>query len=235
MRLVIFALLACLALNAQASLDSASHQAWLKAIQSRNSEKLRALLPAIEDVNLANAEGKTALMVAATTGDVALIRLLIERHAKPSVTNRRGGTALMYAAANNQLGAIELLLRHGANVNTRAENGWTALTLAAAKGHHEVVAELTRSGANPNIPDVYGWTALMRAIEHDRYQSAKLLVELDDLEIDRINNKGQSALHIASTMKRCDMIRLLLEHNANAQLQDFRMRTPDFKSFCDLR
>jgi ankyrin repeat protein len=202
----------------------AMSEQWIQAIAQRNTSELRQLLPLVDDINLQDREGKTALMVAAVKGDNVLLRQLLHQGGLVDMTNHRGGTALMYAAAKNHVPVAQTLILHHANTNVRAENGWTALILAAAKGNDEMVHFLLNHGANPNIPDVYGWTALMRAIQHKRYRVMNELLESDQLNIDRINNKGQSALHIAALEQDCRSARLLLDHGANSRLLDFRQR-----------
>ena len=206
---------------------------WIQAIAQRNTDYLRQLLPRVDDINLQDREGKTALMVAAVKGDSELLSQLLHQGSLVDMTNHRGGTALMYAAAKNHVPVAQTLLLHHANTNTRAENGWTALILAAAKGNDEMVRFLLNHGANPNIPDVYGWTALMRAIQHKRYLVINELLQNDQLNIDRINNKGQSALHIAALEQDCRSARLLLDHGANPRLLDFRQRPIPVFEHCE--
>ena len=203
---------------------SAIAQQWVNAIEQRNTTSLKRLLPVIDNINDQDAEGKTALMVAAVTGDIELLQQLLRSGCEVDLTNHRGGTALMYAAARNELPSAQSLVNRHANINLRAENGWTALILASAKGNHEMVKYLLHHGANPNIPDVYGWTALMRAIQHGRPRVISHLVSSDRLEIDRINSKGQSALHIAALENDCGTIQLLIDRGANRLLKDFRQR-----------
>ena len=226
-------LLLLLAQLVSASSLSRSEQ-WIQAIAQRDTSQLKQLLPFINNTNLRDAEGKTALMVAAVKGDNELLTLLLQ-HKNTTVdsVNHRGGTALMYAAAKNHLSVAQTLIRHQVNINIRAENGWTALILAAAKGNHDMVYLLLAQGANPNIPDVYGWTALMRAIQHRRYRVINHLLKNHQLEIDRINNKGQTALHIAAIEQDCNAYRLLLDHGANPQLLDFRQRPVSSIANCE--
>ena len=226
------ACLLCLMAPLASADESTTTQQWINAIEQRNTTSLKRLLPDIDNINHQDAEGKTALMVAAVTGDIELLKLLLRNGCEVDLTNHRGGTALMYAAARNELPSAQSLVNHHADINLRAENGWTALILAAAKGNHEMVGYLLLHGANPNIPDVYGWTALMRAIQHGRPRVISHLVRSDRLEIDRINNKGQSALHIAALENDCGTIKLLIDHGANRLLKDFRQRGIEIPATC---
>lgn len=205
---------------------------WLAAVYARDTVILKQLVYTIEDINQQTNKGLSALMAAAARGDNRLIVLLLEHNARPDQLNNRGGTALMYAAAMNNIESINLLISHKADVNIRAENGWTALTLAAAKGNETIVNNLLNATANPNIPDVYGWTPLMRAIEHDRMKSSAVLIRNQKTQLNRINSKGQSALHIAAGLARCDTVKLLIEFGADQQLLDFKNQSPLLGNLC---
>ncbi|MBL4712906.1 MAG: ankyrin repeat domain-containing protein [Gammaproteobacteria bacterium] len=198
--------------------DTAKSEDWLNAITKRDTLKLEQLLPTVQNIDRRTSKGLTALMAAAARGDNIVVCQLLIKKAQPNLTNHRGGTALMYSSALNHSQTVSLLITHGADVNLRADNGWTALTLAAAKGNDKIVEKLLSSGANPNIPDVFGWTALMRAIEHERYKSTLLLTRHRDILINRINSSGQSALHIATSVGRCDLAQVLVDAGADTQL-----------------
>lgn len=214
--------------------ETATSKEWLKAVKDRDTSKLGELIPAVHNINARTDKGLSALMAAAARGDTLVVQHLLENKAQVNLSNFRGGTALMYSAALNHLKTVDLLIEYGAEVNSRAENGWTALTLAAAKGNSEIVEKLLAAGAKPNIPDVFGWTALMRAIEHERYKSTVLLSGHRDIQINRINSKGQSALHIAATVNRCDLAQALVDNGADTQLQDFKGQSPLPISNCKL-
>lgn len=212
--------------------DTATSKEWLKAVKNRDTTKLGELIPAVHNINVRTNKGLSALMAAAARGDTLVVQHLLENKAQVNLTNFRGGTALMYSAALNHLKTVDLLIKYDAEVNSRAENGWTALTLAAAKGNDKIVEKLLVAGANPNVPDVFGWTALMRAIEHERYKSTVLLSGHRDIQINRINSKGQSALHIAASLQQCDMVKLLIGAGADTHLLDFKSRDPLYGSDC---
>src|SRR5690606_30268245 len=91
-----------------------------------NVQVLKMLLDAGADVEAANADGQTALMIIARTSNVDAARLLLERGAAvDAVEQWRGQTALMWAAVEAQPAMVKLLVEHGANVNARSKvNEW---------------------------------------------------------------------------------------------------------------
>lgn len=66
------------------------------------------------DVNRRDKSGVTALMMAAGTGDSAVVDLLLSNGADPTLQDRRGGTALKRAALFQHAEVASLLMRHGA-------------------------------------------------------------------------------------------------------------------------
>jgi type II secretory pathway predicted ATPase ExeA len=98
---------------------------------------LRAVIDAGRDFDRPLPDGRTPLMVAAASGRIAAMRVLMDE-AKVGVDRRdpAGWTALMYAAASGQAEAARVLLTGGADRSLRNNAGRTAedLSLAAPRG-----------------------------------------------------------------------------------------------------
>jgi uncharacterized protein len=113
-------------------------------------------------------EGATPFLRASQSGDVKLLRLLLEHGADPSIPTEHGVTALMVASgigwvegvtfewsAEETLEAVELLLALGADPNARETmDGRTALMGAAHKGRNDVVQLLVDHGADLAARDI---------------------------------------------------------------------------------
>uniref|UniRef100_A0A8C2VND2 Ankyrin repeat and SAM domain-containing protein 6 n=1 Tax=Chinchilla lanigera TaxID=34839 RepID=A0A8C2VND2_CHILA len=81
-------------------------------------------------VNLVNGDGATPLMLAAVTGQLPLVQLLVERHADIDKQDSvHGWTALMQATYHGNKEIVKFLLNQGADVTLRAKNGYTAFDL----------------------------------------------------------------------------------------------------------
>lgn len=76
----------------------------------------------------------TALILAAWTGKPTMVKILLERGAKPNVTDSSHETALHWAAAMDQIESIRLLLAAGASATIRNSAGKTALDVAIYEG-----------------------------------------------------------------------------------------------------
>ena len=112
--------------------------------------------------------GATPFLRAAQSGDLALLRLLLEHGADPSIPTTNGTTPLMVASGigwvegvthewseEDTLATVRLLLDLGAGVNAADADGRTALHGAAHKGRNDIVRLLVDHGADPGARD-YG-------------------------------------------------------------------------------
>lgn len=95
--------------------------------------------------------GITPVLLAAESGDPALLETLLANGASARTTNETGTTALMIAAASGSVPAAEALIRHGAEVNAQeSAHGQTALFFAAARNRGDVIRALLSHGASVN-------------------------------------------------------------------------------------
>jgi ankyrin repeat protein len=111
-------------------------------------------------------EGATAFLRASQSGDVELMRLLLEHGADPHIFTELGVTPLAVAAGigwvegvtsewstEQTVEAVKMLLDLGIEPNYQAETGRVALHGAAHKGATEVVRLLAAAGARMDIRD----------------------------------------------------------------------------------
>ena len=127
-----------------------------------------------------NRTDATAFLLACETGDLSLMKLLLELGADPKLTNADDCPPLLAAAgvgilsngddtAGTQEQAIEavaLLLTLGADLNAVDKHGNTAMHGAAFKSWTKLIAFLVDNGADQKIWDKknrFGWTPLMIA------------------------------------------------------------------------
>uniref|UniRef100_I3KNE5 Ankyrin repeat and sterile alpha motif domain containing 6 n=1 Tax=Oreochromis niloticus TaxID=8128 RepID=I3KNE5_ORENI len=101
------------------------------ALKLGNSQLVKEILE--EDpaqVNLSNQEGATPLMMAAVSGQLEVVQLMVEKNADIDKQDGvHGWTALMQATYHGNKDIVKYLLNQGADVNLRAKNGYTAFDL----------------------------------------------------------------------------------------------------------
>jgi len=99
------------------------------------------------------------LHLAASEGDVELVKELLEQGLNVNARDMHGLTPLHVAALKGHTEVAKVLLEHGADVNAREEcfeN--TPLHLTLEKGHLEVVKVLLEHGADINAENSFGET-----------------------------------------------------------------------------
>ena len=109
----------------------------------------------------------TSLMRAAYSGDIELVRLLLEHGADPLVRNSDNETPLLAASGyawidgysrgrsdEERLETIKLLVELGADVNWACNDGITPLMMAANFGSTELIQYLVDQGADLSAHDL---------------------------------------------------------------------------------
>lgn len=192
---------------------------WKRAIDQDKAEDLWRLMAHV-DVLAVNDKGKTALMAAAKIGDHCLLEALLKKGLQVQDRSYTGGTALMYAVLGNDPDMIAYLLPLSRSIDAKSTNGWTAVMIAAAKGFDDAIARLVASGADPDLADVYEWSPLMRAIDNRHASVVDFLLSVNAVDVNRINENGSSALHIAATNGDIRTAVQLIERGVDISLQD---------------
>lgn len=108
--------------------------------------------PALK-VDIANAAGETALMMAALRGEVSFIGRLLDLGA---ALERPGWTALHYAASGPETRAVAVLIERGARIDAPSPNRSTALMMAARYGPESSVNLLLARGADVRLRNDLG-------------------------------------------------------------------------------
>lgn len=124
--------------------------------------------------------GATPFVLAAQTGDIPLLKLLLELGADPQIPNADGSTAMLAAAGIGDLGSgleaagteaeaievIRLLLQLGLDINAVDDNGETVVHGAAYQNWPALIRFLASNGADINVwnqSNRWGWTPLIIA------------------------------------------------------------------------
>jgi ankyrin repeat protein len=137
---------------------------------------VRALVEKHADVNVAEADGSTALHWASYRDDVESADLLLRAGARVNAANDLGATPLWAAAQNGGDAMVGRLLAAGADPNLALLAGETPLMVASRAGKPVVVEQLLARGANVNARGARQQTALMWAVSQKHADVVKALV-----------------------------------------------------------
>ena len=185
---------------------------------------------AVAPADTGRSDGKD-LMIAASTGDAAQIRILLRKGVPVDFQEADGAgyTALIHAAQDGREPAVvQELLANGAQVEHRRNGGETALILAGGSGNVAIVEQLLNAGAQVNDQDDNGTTALMTAAANG-HQGVVLLLLSSGADVHRGNRNGETALELAARAGHDRVVRLLLDSGA-----DFRHRRSTGETALDL-
>jgi ankyrin repeat protein len=139
-----------------------------------------------------------------------------------------GQTPLMWACFCGKLDAVKVLLEAGADVNQKEKNGETAIISAMQSGpkdHPEIVEYLLDHGAAPDSSSQFGHTVFLYAVENGYLSIIKKLIAkgIDIEQADKYS--GQTPLISAAYKEKTDVVKLLLENEANIHAVDSRGNT----------
>jgi ankyrin repeat protein len=96
--------------------------------------------------------GITPLSLASSSGNAALIEILLKAGADVNAAAEDGATPLMAAALSGDAGAVTVLVKRGAEVNaTEPVHGQTAMMFAAGKNRAAAIRALLSLGADPKV------------------------------------------------------------------------------------
>ena len=135
--------------------------------------------------------------------------ILVRVHDRGDGTLGSGATPLMRAAKKGDVEMMRVLLAHGADPKLRTKAGTEALMFAAGIGG---------AGRFTAFED-------KQATEADFIDAAALCLDRG-ADINAVSENGQTALHLAVTVRSESFIRFLVERGARVDVQDKQGRTP---------
>jgi ankyrin repeat protein len=188
----------------------------ISAAREGNTKSVIECISNGADVNVADANGNTALLVAARDGHATTVEVLVARGANVNAANFDGNIALVLAAHWGRTGTVEALIARGADVNAADANGNTALLVAARDGHAATVEALIARGADVHAVDANGNTALILAAFGGHTETVEALITRG-ADVNAANAHGSTALLGAACRCRAEaeMLEALIAKGAN--------------------
>ncbi len=197
--------------------------------------KVRLLVESGANVNAQSKQGRTPLIVAASSDRTyPVVKYLLDHGAKVAAKDGQLQDALSAAAFGNNGDAAQLLLVRGADAKTKDVWGTTALMWAASQGNVELVRALLGKGADVNAvtreetgpgvkngPIALGaFTPLILAAAYAGPETVKMLLDAG-AKIDAADVRGMTPLMLAIATDRAnpDTIRLLVERGASKTMK----------------
>lgn len=185
----------------------------VESVLKRDSDALMLLLRRGADPNARAEGGMTALMFAAESGDLLLVKMLVLNGADPDLTYMEDTTPLLIAILNGHFEVAHFLLKKGADPDHRDIYRGSPLLYAAAINNYEIADLLLFYGASDSIRDKDGNTALMTAVYFENLETSDVLLQ-NGLDPDAADRQGNTPLMIAAQQGNLAMSQLLVERGA---------------------
>ncbi|GLA17149.1 hypothetical protein AnigIFM62618_004272 [Aspergillus niger] len=182
------------------------------------------------------------LLRAVERNHVRIVQLLLDYGASPEITDKKGRTALMTAAWKNHWHVLHLLISRGADANAKDQKKRNVLhNLAADKQcdwGEDVIELLLRTSCKldgVSGQDDLGRTPLHWACATGKFRFAEMLLARPEgpiADVNAVDFRNKTSLHIAVAHGRDDIVQLLLRHKADINARSDGGWTP-LHNACD--
>jgi ankyrin repeat protein len=208
---------------------------YFRAAREGKLEAVESFLHAGMKPDVADADGNTALMLAAEAGHGHVVQFLIQQRANVNAARWDGDTPLIVAARQGDREAVRALLEAGADPEARNTQDLTplaeatlegraaavevlapksrssldySLQLAAVKGRTEVMDLLIKNGANVLARSSENRTPLMYAAKYGHEEAVRLLLERGSNAL-ALDNDLQTAAMLAEAEQQPEAVAIL--------------------------
>lgn len=197
-----------------------------------------ALINAGANVDAVNKDGSTALMLAAANGHADAVQILIDAGAHIDIREKGGFTALMLAAGSGNRVIVQALVEAGADPNIRNEkddnkiardyaqdkDAYDKAVIVGLVGRKKLTMEHQAQAKKKSEQAQAVEQVNQKLLEAARKGDIRTIFKLFTVDIKPdVNTRdplGKTALMIAARRLNFEMVRLLLEHDADADLSD---------------
>lgn len=200
-----------------------------------DAKSVAAMIQKGADVNAADADGRTPLMMAVAMNYADVARLLLDKGANINQTAPNGVTPLVAGVLNGHPEMVKLLLDHGAKMDTGIGEAKDALTMAtvgtipkfavtlkgATTTNEERLATLKLlldRGADANVKQPEGYNPLILIAEAGGPEAAVLFLD-HGAKVDAARTGNITPLMTAAHNGNLEVARVLLKRGANRQLK----------------
>ena len=197
---------------------------FLQAVEHGSIEICKILLQCKDlDIN-ARYYDSSPLQIAIKLGNQELVKMILahEQLSKPI-----SARAFLEAIRRGDLDLVKKMVTH-ADIEcceTFGKNN-TPLISAVYNDESEIIKFLLDQKASQTAKNMFGMTAFLAAVDCNNEKAIELLLHDDPTQINVQANGGYTALMFATFHHYKNLIKLLLEHNADPFIKDKNGRTP---------
>eukprot|EP00854_Cymbomonas_tetramitiformis_P002266 gene2266-2985_t len=173
------------------------------------------------DVDATDGYGRTSLHVAASEGNLGVIRHLLEQGASVNIKDSHGNTPLNEAVLHVQEEACAIFRKHDPKLalDMREVDAAVKLCEAGAKGDLVQIQRFVQNGVNLNWADYDSRTCLHLASAEGQYDVVKFLLE-QGADVKCLDRFGGTPLEDAIRHKKYDVQKLLVKNGGTIGQMD---------------
>ncbi|RSL49714.1 hypothetical protein CEP54_012310 [Fusarium duplospermum] len=194
----------------------------IEAVQNGDHDLVWLLLNKGAHPDTLDSKGWSALHYAIKSKNKDIAWLLVTKKASMETHAEGVPDFLELALSVNDLSTALLLHEHGANLHATDSSGMTALHRACNKGILAHVRFLLNLGAKISVKDAENFTPLHQSVLRDSEEVVNLLASRAQHpeDLDEQDGMGQTALLLATQLKKWTILNSLLRHGASCDVQD---------------
>lgn len=152
-----------------------------------------------------------------------VVKKILQRQLNINIQNIKGETPLHIAIARRNVEMVKLLLKvPNIDINLRTYDEKCALELSLSMGDHEflIASILLSMGARTDRTNSKTGDSLLQVFALDRHRGEKSAIFLADFaDLDHINFRGLTALHIAALNNMPNLVKKLIVNGASSNLK----------------
>ena len=191
-----------------------------------NKDIVCELLACGADVNMkSELNGTSALIETAQSGNLEIVRCLIDAGADVNAANSDGHTALMYASQWGHIDVVDELLSRGADVDAQTVDGSTALSFAKIDENPKIIrllkaAKLKKKGSQLLSNQQNGLNdKLIKAAHRGNVDAVRVLL-YKGADANSEDSDGYTAIIKAAQKGHSDIVRVLLDEGADVNTEN---------------
>lgn len=191
----------------------------IEAVKAEDARRVQSLITGGVDVNAKDANGDTALVVAAREGKTAVIKTLMDGKADPDIGDRRGTLPVTHAVQKGHVETLDAMLANGASPNAKTPADFRPLEsvirrMDTQNRGRETFDMLIKHGADVHQVADDLTTLVMIAASADNDYALGVLLD-KKASVGGVSIHGQSALTVAARNYSVKTARMLIAAGAD--------------------
>lgn len=184
------------------------------ALKKGRPDLAERLIAAGANLKARDGEEATVLGYAMKAAETSIVKALLDLGVSPNTRSPLGGRLVAEAARQGRLASAKLLLEFGASPNGQDDEGAPLIFHATSRGAEWMVRDLIETGVTMGERDDEGNTLAHSLVKSE---SDRLDLLSDEVDLNALNEHGETPLHVAILEGRTSLVPTLLEHGASVK------------------